>query len=73
MFRGHYRNLIFILKVGGRNFERPNLERPIFRNLKIANVESYERSNYSIVLVTKLFISFFLKLFEHSNFGFFQF
>ena len=35
MFRGRYRNLIFILKVGGRNFERPNLERPIFRNLKM--------------------------------------
>ena len=27
---------------GGRNFERTNVERPIFRNLKIANVKSYE-------------------------------
>ena len=25
---------------GGRNFERPNVERPIFRNLKITNVKN---------------------------------
>ena len=32
---------------GGRNFERPNVDQPIFRNLKITIVKSYERSNYS--------------------------
>ena len=37
-----------------RNFERPNIERPIFRNLKITNVESYERSNYSIFLIYEI-------------------
>ena len=35
------------IRGGGQNFERPNVDRPIFRNLKITNVESYERSNYS--------------------------
>ena len=36
-------------KVGaGRNFERPNVERPILQNSKIANIKSFERSSYSI-------------------------
>ena len=39
---------------GGRNFEQP-----IFRNLKIANVKSYERSSYLIFLFSKLFIFLF--------------
>ena len=39
---------------GGRKFKRPHLERPIFRNLKIANVKSYE---------VQLFDFFFTKLF----------
>ena len=43
----------------GRNFERP-----IFRNFKIANVKSYERSSYSIFLNTELFFHFFN---DHSN------
>ena len=33
---------------GGQNFERPNVERPIFRNEKITNVKSYDRSSFSI-------------------------
>ena len=33
---------------GGQNFERANVERPIFRILKIASVKDYERSSYSI-------------------------
>ena len=43
------------IRGGGRNFERP-----IFRNLKIANVNSYERSSYSIFLFAQLFFHFFL-------------
>ena len=43
---------------GGFNFERPNVERSIFRNFKIANVKSYERSSYSIFLFTKLFFNY---------------
>ena len=43
-----------------QNFERPNVERQIFCNLKVANVKSYERSSYSIFLFTKLFFHFFL-------------
>ena len=42
-----------------RNFKQPNLERPILRNLKIANVKSYERSSNSIFLFTNLFFHFF--------------
>ena len=44
---------------GSRNFERPNVERTIFRNKKIAIVQSYERSSNSIFLFTKLFPFFF--------------
>ena len=44
---------------GGQNFERPNVKRLIFRNLKITNVKSRERSSYSIFLFTKLFLYFF--------------
>ena len=43
---------------GGRNFKRLNVERRIFRNLSIANVEGYERSRYTIFLFTKLFFDF---------------
>ena len=39
---------------GGRNFERP-----IFRNLTIANVKSDESSSYSIFLFTNSFSFFF--------------
>ena len=38
---------------GGRNFERP-----IFRNLQITNVESYERSNYSNIQFLFFFLQF---------------
>ena len=47
-------NFDFNLRGGSRNFEQP-----IFRNLKIASVKSYERSSYSIFLFTKLFVYFF--------------
>ena len=50
---------IFIKLAGVRNFERPNVERPIFRNSRIANVQSNGRSSYSIFLFTKLFHFFF--------------
>ena len=53
---------------GSRNFERPNVERPIFRKLKIANVKSYERSSYSIFLFTKLFFLFFLNYLNSQDF-----
>ena len=43
---------------GGQNFERANVERPIFRNKKIASVECYERSSYSIFSITKFFFHF---------------
>ena len=49
-------------KGGGRNFELPNLERPILQNLKIANIKSCQRSSYSIFLFTKLFSFFFSSL-----------
>ena len=41
------------------DFERANVERPIFCNLKTSNVKIYERSSYSIFLFTKLFLYFF--------------
>ena len=47
---------------GGRNFERPDVERPILRNLKNANVKSCERSSFSIFLFTNLFFYSFLYL-----------
>ena len=43
----------------GQNFERPNVERPIFRNLKIANFKSYEVQLFDFFLFTKLFFNFF--------------
>ena len=51
-----------------QNFERPNVERQIFCNLKVANVKSYERSSNSIFLFTKLFFHFF---FNYLNTQFF--
>ena len=39
---------------GGHNFERPNVELPIFRNLKIANVKAYGSS----IFWTNLFYHF---------------
>ena len=57
---------------GGRNFERLNLERPIFRNFERLNVErpafrnkiklpmlKVTKSSYSIFLFTKLFFHIF--------------
>ena len=41
---------------GGRNFERPNVKRPIFRNLKIASVKSYESPSYSIFYLQTHFL-----------------
>ena len=52
---------------GGRNFERPNVERPIFRNLKIADVKSYEVQLFDF-FIYEIICSFFFKLFEHSIF-----
>ena len=60
--------LVYIMG-GGRNFERPNVERPIFRNLKVAN----ERSSYSIFQFTKLFFHFFLNYSNTQIFFFFNF
>ena len=59
--RANDKSVFMLLEIqgGSRNFERPNVERPKFRNLQIANVKSYERSSYSIVLFTKLFFYFF--------------
>ena len=42
-FSDFFKSQILIESGGGRNFERPYVERPIFRNLKIANVKSYAR------------------------------
>ena len=42
----------------GRNFERPNGERSIFHNLEIAEVKSYEKSNY-LIFIYEIVISFF--------------
>ena len=41
---------------GGRNFERPNVEWPIFRNSKFANVKSYESSSYLIFYLRTYFL-----------------
>ena len=49
----------------GRNFERPHVERPIFRNLKIANVKNYEVQFFD-------FFIYGLFLLEHANFRFFS-
>ena len=50
---------------GGQNIERANVERPIFRNKKIASVKRNEVQLFDFFIL--------LKLFEHSNFGFFFF
>ena len=50
---------LFAMAGGGRNFKRP-----IFRNWKTTNVESYERSYYSISFIYEIIFSFFLKLFR---------
>ena len=34
-----------VVSGGGQNLERPNLERPIFRKLKIVNIKRNQRSN----------------------------
>ena len=70
-FRKFY-NLKKWSKGGGRNFERTNVERPIFRNFKIANVKSYERPSYSIFLFAKLLLFFFNSL-NTQNWVSFQF
>ena len=36
---------------GGQNFERPNVERPILRNLKIANVQNYEVHLFDFLII----------------------
>ena len=47
---------------GGRNFERPNVERLIFRNLKITGEgQNFEQSNFRIADVS------YLKINERSN------
>ena len=52
LFVGNFSEMLVCkIKGTGWNFERPNVERPIFQNLKVANVKSYERSSYSIFLV----------------------
>ena len=55
---------------GGGNLEKQNVEWPIFRNLKIADVKSYGSSRYSI-FIYELIFWFFKKFIEHSNFRFF--
>ena len=42
---------------GEQNFEQVNVERPIFRNLKIASIKGYERSNYSIFSFFKNYLN----------------
>ena len=42
-----WRNCVKILG-GGRNFEQTHVKRSIFRNLRIANVKSYEKFSFSI-------------------------
>ena len=48
---------------GGQNLERPNVERPIFQNSKMANGKSDGRSNYSIFYLRN---NFFIKIFFFS-------
>ena len=43
---------------GGRNFERLNVERPIFWHSKIANVESYEVQLFDFFIYEVIFSLF---------------
>ena len=58
-----------MIRGGGRNFKRQNVEQPILRNLEIANVKSYEVQLFDF-LVTKLFFDF-LKIIWTLKFWFF--
>ena len=51
---------------GGRNLERLNVERPIFRNLKITNFETTKDKLLDIV-VFKFYFLFFRNYFKTQN------
>ena len=68
-WQGKFYTLSFhVIEGGGRNFEGTNVERSMFRNLKIANGEGSEKFCYSIFLFRELFFQFF-KI-EHFFFNF---
>ena len=41
---------------GGQNFEQANVERPIFRNLKIASVKGYERFSLFDIFIYEIIL-----------------
>ena len=58
-WQGKFYTLSFhVIEGGGRNFEGTNVERSMFRNLKIANGEGSEKFCHSIFLFRELFFQF---------------
>ena len=49
---------------GGQNWERRNVERPVFRNFEIANIQ-IKKDELFDNFIFELFFPFFRKLFEH--------
>ena len=52
---------------GGQNLERRNVERPIFRNFKIANIKITKEQLFDN-FIFEFNILFFLESFEHSKY-----
>ena len=55
---------IFLIKIGGQNFERRNVERPVFGNFEIANMKIKKNELFDN-FIFELFCHFFRKLFEN--------
>ena len=49
---------------GGQNFERANVERPMYRNLKIASVKGYEKLQLFDFFIYEIIFSFFENYFN---------
>ena len=52
------------LSGGGQNLERRNVERPVFQNFEIANINI---KNDSIILISNFFSSFFRNYLDIQN------
>ena len=53
---------------GGQNFERRNVERPIFRNFKITKFEIAKDELFDNLIYEFTFCYYFFKFLEHSKY-----
>ena len=53
---------------GGQHLERPNIERPIFRNFEISNIKIAKNELFDYFIYEFVFYYDFFKLLEHSKY-----